>query len=105
MSEMFDDLKKLSEMLEKGDITPYEYDKLKADLLGDLDTSPSEPDRMRGRHLKLKDGKSLYAKDEFTFKAFWWVATVLTWTFVFVGFGSVFFQITMSLFFDVPARW
>ena len=41
MSEVFDDLKKLSETLEKGDITPYEYDKLKADLLGDLDTSPS----------------------------------------------------------------
>lgn len=43
MSEMFDDLKELKAMLENGDITPSEYDRLKADLLAEGGAAPSHP--------------------------------------------------------------
>jgi len=43
MSEMFDDLKELKAMLENGEVTPSEYDKLKVDLLADKDAAPKEP--------------------------------------------------------------
>ena len=45
MSEAFDDLKRLSEMLANGEITQAEYDKIKADLLAESETpaAPSHP--------------------------------------------------------------
>ena len=43
MSEMFDDLKELKAMLENGEITLSEYDRLKADLLAEKDAAPKEP--------------------------------------------------------------
>lgn len=43
MAEMFEDLKRLSEMLERGEITRSEYESIKADLLAEsLAGSPSE---------------------------------------------------------------
>lgn len=36
VSEEFDDLKQLSKMLEKGEVTQLEYDRIKADLLADM---------------------------------------------------------------------
>lgn len=49
MSEMFDDLKELKAMLENGEITVSEYDRLKTDLLAE-GVAPAEPvDPMAGK--------------------------------------------------------
>lgn len=42
MSERFEDLKQLAGMLERGEITRDEYDRLKADLLSETDETPAK---------------------------------------------------------------
>lgn len=44
MSDTFDDLKKLSEMLERGEVTQVEYDRIKADLLAEQTATQEAPD-------------------------------------------------------------
>ena len=47
MTNNWEDLKRLSEMLEKGEVTREEFDKIKADLISEMESPPEEPAQER----------------------------------------------------------